>query len=65
MSYLPKYTITIWFLGFYAHTFMLKEKWREPQYKARGFVCLNCGFLGHYLPESELNELQASLRGDG
>lgn len=32
-------------------------------YRVLGYVCVDCGFLGHYLEESDLEKLRHKLRG--
>jgi len=41
--------------------FFPEGQWQTWSYGVRAFVCLDCGFLGHYLPLSEVALLHAEV----
>jgi hypothetical protein len=45
--------------GVYKHTFIPEGQWVWLGYTARAFVCLDCGFLGHFLTEEDVRDLRS------
>lgn len=48
-------------IGVTKHVFVPEgsTRWRwKTGHLAKGFVCLDCGFLGHYIPEAALKEIR-------
>ena len=48
-------------LGVYKHTFIPARRFMMLGYRAKGFVCLDCGFLGHYIAQNDLNEIRRQV----
>jgi ribosomal protein S27AE len=44
--------------GVYKHTFIPKRRFMMLGYIARASACLDCGFLAHYLDESDLEDIR-------
>jgi hypothetical protein len=45
-------------LGVQAHTFIPTGRTMWMGYVAKAFVCLDCGFLSHYIGQEDLNEIK-------
>ena len=46
-------------LGNHKHTFIPEERqFMWIGYHPKAFVCLDCGFLGHYLDEADITEIR-------
>jgi ribosomal protein L37E len=45
-------------LGVWKHTFMPGERMMMLGYPVEGRVCLDCGFLGHYIRQSDLEKIR-------
>jgi hypothetical protein len=48
-------------LGVYKHTFIPADRAMFLGYVAKAFVCLNCGFLGHYLEPDDIHDIHRNL----
>lgn len=55
------------YLGYYFHTFVpsfvpyFRRFMGVRGYKAYGVVCLNCGYLSHYLTDKDIQEIRSQL----
>ena len=49
-------------LGAYKHTFIPSGRMMMLGYVAKAFVCLNCGFLSHYIEQNDLDEIKRRLK---
>jgi len=47
-------------LGVHKHTFIPKGRLMWLGYTSKGFVCLDCGFVGHYLDKADIRDLRSS-----
>ena len=45
-------------LGAYKHTFIPEGQFMWIGYDTKAFVCLDCGFVGHYLHEADIAEIR-------
>jgi hypothetical protein len=45
-------------LGVNRHTFVPAGRWMFLGYGVRGFVCLDCGFLGQYLERQDVDDIR-------
>ena len=45
-------------LNVFRHTFIPEGRWMWLGYTPRAFVCLECGFMGHYLTEADISDLR-------
>jgi hypothetical protein len=44
--------------GYYSHTFMPGKRFMFKGYALQAYVCLDCGTIGSYLNNSDLQDLQ-------
>ena len=45
-------------LGVNRHTFVPTGRWMLLGYGIKAMVCLDCGFLGHFLEPEDLNDIR-------
>ena len=45
-------------LGVRKHTLIPEGRWMWMGYSSRAFVCLDCGFMGHYLDKADILDLR-------
>jgi hypothetical protein len=46
-------------IGIYRHTFLPRNKPIWVGYDMRAYVCLDCGTVGYYLDDTDIQELRA------
>ena len=52
------------YVGISSNVFVPSGVYTVGGFRTRSFVCLNCGYVGQYIPKSKVEKLKQKLRED-